>query len=273
MSNLITPNEVYILTRSRKKYLSVVIIDSLEITEEKHNKLDELYNNSDLFFVFKEDKLEKRIDYRKFSYLYRALGFVLVRNNEVEFPVEVLFKSLLYFREVFSSFIYYGITKLSKLSFETSKFFSAAEKVLVNQVNAEIFNITRYSADKLALFYTLEEPNTETGVDKIKTSSLAFFDFIGKSLCPIVKFWKGKNCKWNSIDDPLWNAYSTHYSVSDILFIPASIMNSYLDFWMTDETNVVRSFKDEGDNFEVFASLADYLKIQYVNEDILKLKI
>lgn len=275
MSELIKKDEVYILLKNRTKYLSVVIVDNLDITEEKHKKLDDLYNKTDLFFVFKESMLGKRIDYKKFSYLYRAIGFIVVRGTELEYPVEVLFKSLLYFQEVYNNaYLFYGITKISKLDFDVASYINTSEAALMKQVNASIYNVTRYSADKLALYYTIEEEYTVEDKELIDGKLVKILNFANE-LFPKLKFFKGFNHKEKeNSQTPLWDAYTTHYSSSKILFIPKAILKTLLDYWMNkDNTNVIRSFYDEGNDFEVFASLADFLKLQYVNEDILDLKI
>lgn len=246
-------NEVYAFF-TPKKFLNIIIVND-DISEETHKNIDLLAEHSSIFFIFR-NYADSKIDYRKFTKLYRGCGFIVANaspdlSKGDKLPVETLFKTLLYCKEVFE-IQNIGITHLSNLEgFSVKDYFGKVEKLLVKQLGAAVLDITRIEFQELRYYYTIDESEEK------KTAKLTF--------------WKGK--KWEDGDDILWHAYKTHYSNSKVIFLPISVVSQLMEAWIEDKKNMIKSFKDCSCDFIVFASLIHELHLQYVNSDILDLEI
>lgn len=238
-------NEVYV-SHNPKKFINLVIVDTA-MTEDTHKAIDALNEFSSVFFIFKSGM--KNIDFRKFTTLYGGCAFIIA--DESKLPIETFLKTLLYCKEIFEN-SYYGITYLSKLTPSlVAQYRTQLEKIAVKQVNAAIFDITRFTAEELSLFYTIDESTiVEDGMPKLN-------------------FWKKRTV---DNDEILWDGYKTHYSKSSIITMPSNIVGKFLESAVSDN-NVVKSFRDIGDKFESLASLFMLFRLPYVNSDLLTLEI
>ena len=226
--------EFYILSQPSRMVLSIVLIDSvLPLQEEVHQRLLDLSETCDIFFIFKGGI--GKYSAENFGSLYSACGYIEATNEER--LSEVLMRTLEYEKEIFEfphSLILYT---------QTSDFTSIGREKLLeisaSSISKPIFQTRRLNSAEFFEIYNKEYQ---------KENWLSRYFMI-----PIRDY---SGCTEN--------IYSSWKSESKEMIFRVPVIEKFIKFWKDTGESYVYSFSNP--DLRVFlASMCGKLKIDVLN--------
>ena len=226
--------EFYILSQPSRMVLSIVLVDSeLPLSEEVHQRLLELQETSDIFFIFKEGI--GRYSAATFGSLYSACGYIEAGSERLS---EVLMRTFEYEKEIFEfshSLILYTQTSCFT-NIEREKLL----KIVASSISKPVFQTRRLSSAEFFKIYKTEYTKKES--------------------------WLGKYFIINVPEEGTENIYSSWTSESKEMLFRIPVIEKFIAFWKDPGVGYVYSFTNP--DLRVFlASMCGKLKIGVLNID------
>ena len=208
-------DDIFILHQPTHSVLSIILVNTdFPLTESSHNKISNLVEFSDVFFIFPEKSRSIRKD--KFTSLYEGCGWV----ESGQSLCETYLKTLLYSLEIFEKhvgFCLYNLSDLDDFNIEVNK--NKILELTASSVGSPIFKTRRLGSNE---FYEIYKKSNSGIFSKVSDSENMYCSYTSDSkLLYFKRSVAGLYVNfWQSSEN---NKYIKSFSISDPRYFFASM--------------------------------------------------